>query len=100
MKETIATQIIKKLPSDFSKHAVRDISILTCSIIGDVHVHAIKDKFGAKFTMTLWAAKGNQVVFYRSTGEYQNFSKIVGEKFRKSLAYTKKTADTLIKFTD
>lgn len=100
MQKLTASQINKILPADFSKHAARDISILSCSIFGESHALPMNKKFGANFSMIVWIAKGNQIVFYRSEGEYSDFSEKAGERCRKSLIYTEKLAKKLIEKTD
>ena len=100
MQKINIAQIEKNLPLDFSKHCVRDISLLSCSVFGETHAVTMKEKFNVDFSMTFWAKSGNQINFYRSEQEYENFSKKLGNDYKANIDYAKELADTLIKMTD
>lgn len=92
-------RVIKKLPIDFSKHCTRDISLLSCSIFGETYAKTLKEKFGSKFSATLWVIKDNQINFYRSEKEHNNFMQKSGE-LCKNPKYAQNLATKLIQMTD
>ena len=101
MKKLSSKDIIDILPPDFSKHTVKDISVLSNSVFGESHFSSMKKMFWGNFGVTLWMAKpNNHVVFYRSAREYDDYAKKCGEYFNKSLYGTKKIAQKLIRYTN
>lgn len=99
MKKISLKQIDTILPLDFSKHAVRDISLLSCSIFGKTYI-SLKEMFNVKFTITLWIIKDNQATFYRSQKEQDDFAKETGERYKKDEKYAIDSANNLIKLTN
>ena len=92
MKKLSSKDIIDILPPDFSKHTVKDISVLSNSVFGESHFSSMKKMFWGNFGVTLWMAKpNNHVVFYRSAREYDDYAKKCGEYFNKSLYGRKKS---------
>lgn len=99
-KKTIG-EIIKRLPHESAQYAVRDITLLTCSIFGETHFVPLKKLFGINFYVIFWyKRKDGQVMFYRSGSEYDLFAKKVGLKCLKDINFAKEVADTLIEMTD
>jgi phosphoenolpyruvate synthase/pyruvate phosphate dikinase len=101
MKKTDIQKILKRLPPENAKYAVRDITLLTCSIFGDTHFISFKKIFNIGFSIIFWFVRqdGN-VVFHRSGSEYDVLSKKMGDVFIKNPTRAKKTADMLIKMSD
>ncbi|MFA4937266.1 MAG: PEP-utilizing enzyme [Patescibacteria group bacterium] len=91
---------INKLPKDLSQHAVRDISILSCSVFGKTHAVSMKRIFGVKFSATLWVKDNKQIIFYRSKSEYDSFSRIAGMKFLQNKDFVNRICQKLIYYTD
>ncbi|PIU10749.1 hypothetical protein COT27_01555 [Candidatus Kuenenbacteria bacterium CG08_land_8_20_14_0_20_37_23] len=101
MKKISLKEIIDKLPPDFSRHTVKDISVLGNSIFGESHPSSMHKMFGGNFSVTLWVAKpNNHVVFYRSAVEYDDYAKKCGEYFNHGLTQTKKITQKLRQYTD
>ena len=92
-------KISKLLPEDFFR-AVRDISLLNCSVFGEFYAIAVKEKFGVGLSVTFWSIKDRQIVFYRSEKENTKFSRKLAEHYKKDENYAKNLAKKLIKKTD
>jgi len=94
-------EIFNSLPADYSKHTVRDLSVLTASIFAETYAWTFAELFSIKFSSNFWAVNGSLVNFYRSEGEHNNLDKVLGEKvISNDLSFTQKMADKLIADTD
>ena len=94
------SRIIKKLPADSTRHAVREITVLTNSVFGRTHLEMIPKEFGVKFSMTFWRKVGNQTYFYRSWQEYDNFACQMRDLCLAKKDYAHQISEKLIKSTD
>ena len=101
MKYMKIEKIIKFIPKDYSKHAVRDISVLTNSIFIETYDFTFKKEFGIKFSSTFWFIEGALTRFYRSQIEHDNFAKTLGERaLRRKIDYTNNLTSKLVGLTD
>ena len=91
-------QIIKKIPND-TFLAVRDMSLLSFSVLGKSHAITTKKKFGVGI-FTFFAIKNNQANCYRSEKENEKFSRNLALKYKNNEKYAKKLANNLIELTD
>ena len=94
-------KIIKSIPRDYSKHAVRDISLLTNSIFAETYDSIFKKEFSIEFSSVFWFIEGCLTRFYRSQSEQDNFAKVLGERaLRRKIDYTRNLAKKLMEYTD
>ena len=93
-------KIIKSIPEDYSKHAIRDICLLTNSIFAETYDFGFKKEFGIKFSSNFWFVENNLTRFYRSQKEHDNLAEILGKKVLKNIGFAEKLADKLIELTD
>lgn len=93
-------RIIKSIPRDYSKHAVRDISLLTNSIFAETYDFGFKKEFGIEFISNFWFVENNLTRFYRSQKEHDDLAKILGKKVLKNIGFAKKLVDKLVGLTD
>ncbi len=83
-----------------SRHASRDLCVLTSAIFGETHIVTMKREFKACFSTTFWRMKrGKHIILYRPKQEYDHFSELMGERCRNE-RYAKKIADNLMQMTD
>ncbi len=73
--------ISKKLPSDFTQNATRDVSLLTSEVFLEIHRKGLPQLFGCKFTAVFMYYHKDHVGIFRSPGEYRAFSRTVAKKF-------------------
>jgi phosphohistidine swiveling domain-containing protein len=100
MKKINIKNLIKKLPPDMSRHASRDLCVLTSAIFGETHTVTMKKEFKANFSTTFWRMKKDKhIILYRLQQEYDHFSEVMGERCRNE-RYAKKIADNLMQMTD
>ncbi len=94
-------KIIKSIPKNYSKHAIRDISLLTNSIFAETYDFCFKKEFSIEFSSTFWFIGNNLTRFYRSQTEQDNFAKVLGERsLRRKIGHTRNLAKKLIEYTD
>ncbi len=94
-------RIIKSIPKDYSKHAIRDISLLTNSIFAETYDSIFKKEFSVEFNSVFWFIRGGLTRFYRSQLEHDNFAKVLGKRaLRKKIDYTRSLAKKLVECTD
>ena len=93
-------QLKKLIPSDYKKHASRDLCIFTTSVFGETYTKSFKELFGFEFPNIFWAVrKGNYMTFYRSEREHQYMRRKLGEKVA-SDKYSKFVIKRLTELTD
>lgn len=98
MESTRLKALIKHLPAD-SFSAVRDISLLSASVLGECHAVTIKNMFGISM-FTFWHILDTQVCFYRSKKENMRFTKTVVLRYWNNEKYAGKLSAQLMEETD
>jgi len=94
-------KIKRSIPKDYSKHAIRDISLLTNSIFSETYDSIFKKEFNIKFSSTFWFIENNLTRFYRSQAKQDNFAKVLGERsLRRKIEYTRNLSKKLTKYTN
>ena len=94
-------RIIKSIPKDYSKHAIRDVSLLTNSIFAETYDSIFKKEFNIEFSSVFWFIENGLTRFYRSQLEQDNFAKVLGERaMRRKIEHAKNLAKKLIEYTD
>ncbi|MFC1622561.1 PEP-utilizing enzyme [Patescibacteria group bacterium] len=101
MNQKIIKEVINKLPHETAQYAVRDITLLTCSIFCDTYITSIKKIFGVKHSINFWySRRDGQVTFYRSGSELENLMEKTGERCLREADFAKKIAKKLIEMSD
>jgi len=101
MNEKQINEILLKLPHETAQYAVRDITVLTCSIFCETYIDSLKRLFNVTHSINFWYTREDgQVTFYRSGAELENLIQQTGPECLKDEQFAKKAADTLIEMTD
>lgn len=101
MNDRIINKILKRLPPESTKYAIRDITLLTSSIFGETHFDSFKKIFGVNFTIVFWfIRKDGNAVFHRSGIEYDAMSKKIGDAYIKNPKKAKEVTNKLVKMSD
>jgi phosphohistidine swiveling domain-containing protein len=90
--------IDKKKFTSFDLRAVRDISLLSCSIFGESYWITEK-MFNIKYPGTLWIYNNRQIEFRRVSKANNRLSKILGQALIRKKGFVEKISKELIKIS-
>lgn len=102
MNKEIIQNIVNKLDNETAEYAVRDITLLACSIFTDTHLVSFRKIFNFnEFSLNFWFTRNDgQVVFYRSGKEYNLLGEKIGMRCLNEIEFAQEIANTLIKMSD
>lgn len=100
MKLQSVRSILKALPNDFTRHAVRDISLPTSAIFAEVHFTTLPTLTGITFSAIAMQVEGKQVSIFRSPAEYVLFSQRVAKSIILKPALAQAFSKKLISHTN
>ncbi len=81
--------------------AVRDITLPTGIVVAEAHTKKMNELSGVKFPVTfLFAQKNGMFIFYKTRKEYDEFSKVLGEKCVKDTSFANYLRSELVSRAD
>lgn len=93
-------KIIKGLPNDFARNAVRDVSLPTAAVFVDIHYTLLPKLFDSKFTAVFLHLHGKLAGIYRSPSEYEIFAKALAQKYISTPSFARNVISELKKHTN